>query len=45
MSNVGAKERGVQTAGYVFASLPMLLLFIFGMKYYVSGMTSGAIKA
>jgi len=45
MSNVGTKERGIQTAGYVFASFPLLLLFIFGMKYYVSGMTSGAIKA
>jgi len=45
VSEVGAKERGVQTAGYVFASFPLLILFIFGMKYYVSGMTSGAIKA
>ena len=45
VSEVGAKERGVQTAGYVFASLPLLVLFVFGMKYYISGMTSGAIKA
>ena len=45
VSEIGAKEQGIQTAGYVFASLPLLALFVFGMKYYVSGMTSGAIKA
>lgn len=36
---------GVQTAGYVFASLPILIVFIFGMKFYVQGITSGALKA
>lgn len=45
VSEIGASERGVQTAGYVFASLPLLVLFTFGMKYFVSGMTSGAVKA
>ena len=45
VSEFGSNQRGIQTAGYVFASLPLLVLFIFGMKYYVSGMTSGAIKA
>jgi ABC-type glycerol-3-phosphate transport system permease component len=45
VSETGAKQMGVQTAGYIFASLPLLMLFVFGMKYYVSGLTSGAIKA
>lgn len=36
---------GLQTAGYVFATLPQLVVFAFGMKYFVQGVTSGAIKA
>jgi ABC-type glycerol-3-phosphate transport system permease component len=36
---------GMQTAGYVFATLPQLLVFAFGMKYFIQGVTSGAIKA
>lgn len=36
---------GVQTAGFVFASIPILVMFVFGMKYYVQGITSGALKA
>jgi len=36
---------GVQAAGYVFASLPLLLVFWFGMKHYIRGITAGAIKA
>jgi ABC-type glycerol-3-phosphate transport system permease component len=36
---------GLQTAGYVFATVPQLLVFTFGMKYFVQGITSGAVKA
>lgn len=36
---------GVQAAGYAFAALPLLFVFWFGMKYYIRGVTSGAIKA
>jgi len=36
---------GLQTAGYVFATVPQLLVFAFGMKYFVQGVTSGAVKA
>jgi len=36
---------GVQAAGYVFASLPLLAVFWFGMKHYIRGITAGAIKA
>jgi len=40
----GRPDLGVITAGYVFASLPILVVFAFGMKYYIEGLTSGAIK-
>lgn len=31
-------------SGYVLASLPLVLLFVFANKYYVEGLTSSAIK-
>ena len=31
-------------AGYVVASLPILVVFTYGMDYYVEGLTSGAIR-
>ena len=37
-------DMGVQTAGYVVASIPLLLVFWFGMKSYIQGLTSGAVK-
>lgn len=36
---------GMQTAGYVFATIPQLVIFAFGMKYFIQGVTSGAVKA
>jgi ABC-type glycerol-3-phosphate transport system permease component len=36
---------GGQAAGYVFASLPQLLVFVLGMRYFIQGLTSGAVKA
>lgn len=41
----GRPDLGVIMAGYVFASVPILVVFGFGMKYYVEGLTSGAIKS
>lgn len=35
----------VQIAGFVIASLPLLILFIVGMKQFVEGLSSGALKA
>jgi ABC-type glycerol-3-phosphate transport system permease component len=32
-------------AGYVVAALPVLLVFAYGMDYYVEGLTSGAIRS
>jgi ABC-type glycerol-3-phosphate transport system permease component len=37
-------DLGAQTAGYTFATLPQLILFAFGMRYFIQGVTSGAIK-
>lgn len=36
---------GGQAAGYVFASIPQLIVFLLGMRYYIQGLTSGAVKA
>ncbi|TBL79143.1 carbohydrate ABC transporter permease [Paenibacillus thalictri] len=38
-------EQGVQLAGYVAASIPLLLFFLLATKQFVSGLSSGAIKA
>ena len=38
-------ELGPQAAGYVFASLPQLLIFVLAMRYFIQGLTSGAVKA
>ncbi|MCP1309906.1 hypothetical protein [Paenibacillus tyrfis] len=37
-------DYGQLMAGYAIASVPLLLLFIFGMKQFVQGLASGAIK-
>jgi ABC-type glycerol-3-phosphate transport system permease component len=33
-----------QVAGYMLACIPQLIIFAGGMKYYIQGVTSGAIK-
>lgn len=38
-------DLGAQTAGFVFATVPQLALLALGMKYFVQGLTSGAVKA
>ncbi len=38
-------EWGPLFAGYVIASLPLLVVFTFTARYFVAGLTSGAIKA
>ena len=42
---MGLENWGPMFAGFVLASLPLLLLFSFTMRYFVAGLTSGAIKA
>ena len=36
---------GALMAGYVLASIPLILIFSFLMRYYVEGLSSGAVKA
>lgn len=38
-------QYGMLFAGFVIASFPLMLLFSFNMKYFIQGVTSGAIKA
>lgn len=46
MGEFGSRpDVGLQTAGYVFATVPQLIVFVLGMKYFVQGVTSGAVKA
>ena len=40
----GNLEPGETMAGYVIGSLPLIVVFACGMKYYVAGLTQGAIK-
>lgn len=44
-SVTGSVDLGSMVAGFVFATLPLLLLFIFTSRLYIEGITSGAIKA
>lgn len=37
-------DYGPLTAGYVIASIPLLVIFLIGMKQFVKGLTGGAIK-
>lgn len=40
----GITDMGPQFAAYAISSLPLLAIFTFGMKYYIQGMTQGALK-
>lgn len=40
----GITDKGTQFAAYAISSIPLLLIFSFGMKYYIQGMTQGALK-
>lgn len=40
----GSQDMGAQMAAFVIASLPLLILFLFGMRYYITGISSGAVK-
>lgn len=35
---------GAVMAGYTIASIPLLILFVFTMRYFIQGLTSGALK-
>jgi ABC-type glycerol-3-phosphate transport system permease component len=44
-SQFGIIDWGPRMAAYTVATIPLILLFLFGMRYYIRGLTSGAIKA
>ena len=41
----GIIDYGPRFAGYLLAALPLLLMFLFGMRYFIRGLTAGALKA
>jgi glucose/mannose transport system permease protein len=44
---VGASEApqyGIQSAAVLLAAMPTLLIYLFGGKYFMRGLTSGAVK-
>lgn len=43
-SGTGERHYNVEAASVIFAALPPLLVYIFGGKYFVRGLTSGAVK-
>lgn len=40
----GVTDLGTRFAAYAISSVPLLFIFSFGMKYYIQGMTQGALK-
>jgi len=44
-SQFGITDWGPRMAAYTIATIPLVLLFLFGMRHYIQGITSGAIKA
>lgn len=44
-SQFGITDWGPRMAAYTVATIPLLVLFMFGMRYYIRGVTSGAVKA
>jgi ABC-type glycerol-3-phosphate transport system permease component len=41
----GIVDYGPRFAGYLLAALPLLLMFLLGMRYFIRGLTAGALKA
>jgi ABC-type glycerol-3-phosphate transport system permease component len=37
-------DYGPQMAGYTLGAIPLLVLFAFGMRQFVAGLTAGALK-
>jgi len=43
-SQTGSTQMGNMIAGFVISSVPLLVLFLFGSRLYIEGVTSGAVK-
>jgi len=37
-------DLGSQMAGYAIAALPLMIVFAFSSRFFISGLTSGALK-
>ncbi len=44
-SATGSSDYGAMIAGFVMATLPLLVMFMFSSRLYIEGITSGAVKA
>lgn len=44
-SEIGVTDIGPRMAAYITASIPLVILFSFGMRQYVRGLTAGGLKA
>ncbi|HVU10092.1 MAG TPA: carbohydrate ABC transporter permease [Phototrophicaceae bacterium] len=43
-TNSNAPEIGIQMAGSVIASIPMIIVFLIGMRAFIDGLSTGAVK-
>jgi ABC-type glycerol-3-phosphate transport system permease component len=43
-AEASVSQQGIRSAGYLLASLPAILLYVTMQKYFVKGMTEGALK-
>ncbi len=43
-SVTGTTDIGTMVAGFAVTTIPLFLVFVFGSRYYIEGITSGAIK-
>ena len=44
-SATGTSHYGEMIAGFVVATVPLLIMFMFSSRLYIEGITSGAVKA
>jgi multiple sugar transport system permease protein len=44
-SSQGSTRPGVMVAGFVMATVPLLVMFLFSSRLYIEGITSGAVKS
>jgi ABC-type glycerol-3-phosphate transport system permease component len=44
-SGFGIIDYGPRFAGYLLSAVPLLVTFLFGMRYFIRGLTAGALKA
>jgi ABC-type glycerol-3-phosphate transport system permease component len=43
-TSASAPQIGVQMAGSVIAAIPMIIIFLIGMRAFIDGLSTGAIK-